>query len=158
VNHVFSIRGGITVPDGTTVFPFLSPHDDTSGLGSALFEGFSMAAGEIAPGTASAIHVLPRSTQVTFVLAGSLTARMQGEAAGPYTLRLSPHQACLTAPGERLQLANETDAPVRVLYIVSPAYHFETDAQGAVTHEDAVLLDDWDAGWDADRDDPHPEG
>lgn len=147
MRHVFTIRGGIAVPDGTTVFPFLSPHDDTSGLGWGLFEGFSIAAGEIAPGTASAIHTLPRATQVTFVLAGTLTARMRAaEGGAPYTLRLDPHQACLTLPGERLQLANETDAACRVLYIVSPAYRFEVDSEGRVTHEDAVLL----AGWDGD--------
>lgn len=150
MNHVFTIARGIAVPDGTTVFPFLSPHDDTSGLGSGLFEGFSMAAGEIAPRTESAVHLLPRSTQATFVLEGRLTARMRGDGAAPYALRLGPREACLTLPGERLQLANETDAPVRVLYIVSPAYRFEVDSEGRVTHEDAVLLDDWD--------DPAPEG
>jgi hypothetical protein len=145
MQHVFTIRGGIGVPDGTTVFPFLSPHDDTSGLGWGLFEGFSIAAGEIAPHAGSAIHLLPRSTQVTFVLAGTLTARMKGADGGaPYAMTLTPHQACLTLPGERLQLSNETDAPVRVLYIVAPAYRFEVDSEGLVTHEDAVLL----AGWD----------
>ena len=145
MHHVFTIRGGIGVPDGTTVFPFLSPHDDTSGLGSNLFEGFSIAAGEIAPGTASAIHLLPRATQVTFVLEGTLTARMRGTDGGAmYTLRLTLHQACLTLPGERLQLANETASALRLLYIVSPAYRFETDSEGRVTHEDAVLLTGWD--------------
>lgn len=146
MNHIFTIRGGIAVPDGTTVFPFLSPHDDTSGLGWGLFEGFSIAAGELAPGTASAIHVLPRSTQVTFVLEGTLTARMRGtEGGAPYALTLTRHQACLTLPGECLQLANDTGAPLSLLYIVAPAYRFETDSEGRVTHEDAVLL----AGWDA---------
>jgi mannose-6-phosphate isomerase-like protein (cupin superfamily) len=145
MQHVFTIRGGIAVPDGTTVFPFLSPHDDTSGLGWGLFEGFSIAAGEVAPHTASAIHALPRATQVTFVLEGTLTAHMRGtEGGAPYTLRLGPQEACLTLPGERLQLANETDTAVRVLYIVSPAYRFEVDSEGRVTHEDAVLLEDWD--------------
>jgi len=144
MDHVFTIASGITVPDGTTVFPFLSPHDATSGLGWGLFEGFSIAAGEIAPRTASAIHLLPRSTQVSFVLEGTLTARMRGEAGAPYTLRLGPHEACLTLPGERLQLANDTGTPVRVLYIVSPAYRFETDSEGRVTQEDAVLLEGWD--------------
>lgn len=141
VERVFRIGQEIAVPDGTVVRPLFAPPDGGP---------FSIAAGEIAPGTRSRIHVLPRSTQVTFVLAGRLTLRMRGPAdRAPYTLRLGPHEACLTLPGERLQLENGTDATVRVLYIVAPPYRAEHDAEGNVLAEDAVLLAGWDDGRDA---------
>jgi mannose-6-phosphate isomerase-like protein (cupin superfamily) len=136
VERVFRIGQEIAVPDGTRVMSLF----DASEAGP-----FSIAAGELAPGTRSRVHVLPRSAQVTFVLSGRLTVRMRGAAdLGPYTLRLGPHEACLTLPGERLQLENGTDTPVRVLYVVAPPYRAETDAAGNVTREDAVLLDGWD--------------
>lgn len=138
MERVFTIGPGTAVPDGTVVAPLLDPLD----LGRA--GPFSIAAGELAPGTESAVHVLPRSTQVTFVLQGTLTARMRGPAdPAPYALTLPPHAACLTLPGERLQLANAGDDTVRVLYVVHPPYRVELDAGGRVTAEDAVLLDGW---------------
>jgi mannose-6-phosphate isomerase-like protein (cupin superfamily) len=141
VERVFRIGQEIAVPDGTVVRPLFQPPDGGP---------FSIAAGELAPGTRSKVHVLPRGTQVTFVLSGTLTVRMRGPAdRAPYALRLGPHEACLTLPGERLQLENATAAAVRVLYVVAPPYRAETDAAGNVLHEDAVLLDGWDDGGDA---------
>ncbi len=137
----------LAVPDGTVVMPLFNPRDVTD-MKPGLPDGgpFSIAAGEIAPGTRSAIHVLPRSTQVTVVLSGTLTVRMRGLAdASPYTLRLGAREACLTLPGERLQFGNETDTPVHVLYVVAPPYRAEVDVKGDIIGEDAVLLDGWDA-------------
>jgi mannose-6-phosphate isomerase-like protein (cupin superfamily) len=139
VERVFAMGPGIQVPDGTAVAPLFNPPDPETAP-------FSVAVGEIAPGTRSAIHVLPRSTQLTVVLMGTLTVRMRGAGdTAPYTLTLAPEQACLTLPGERLQLENATDTPVRVLYVVAPPYRAEVDVKGDIIGEDAVLLDGWDA-------------
>jgi len=151
VERVFAIGEKMAVPDGTVVMPLFNPLDPAAGVPDG--GPFSIAAGALAPGTRSSVHVLPRGTQVTFVLEGTLTVRMRGSAdAAPYTLRLRPNEACLTLPGERLQLENAGDWPVRVLYIVAPPYRAEFDADGKITHEDAVLL----AGWDGDPNERGP--
>jgi len=145
MNRVFSIENPICVPDGTIVYPFLNPKDSTSGLPWDLLDGFSLAAGQIAAGVRSKIHLMPLVTQVTFVLSGSLEVRMKdpgGEAR--YAVQLGPEQAVITRPGTFFQLVNQTDEPCRVLYIVSPAYVFELDESGNVAYDDSIALDeDW---------------
>ena len=64
MNRIFTIEGGFTVPDGTTVYPFLNPKDSMSGLPWDLVEGFSIAAGDMAPKSKSKIQVLPLASQV----------------------------------------------------------------------------------------------
>lgn len=99
-HRVFTIGSSFAVPDETLVSAFLNPKDTTSGLPWDLFDGFSVAAGEIGPQRRSKIHLLPFVTQVTFVRSGRLEVRMrEPEMDSPYTARLEPDQAVLTKPG-----------------------------------------------------------
>ena len=134
--------------DGTEVCAFLNPYD-ARGAASAhsAGEAISMAAGRIGPGVRSAIHVHPALTQITYVTAGRLTARMRdpGESE-PSRLEVPTGAAVLTEAGTLLQLCNETDRTVEVLYVSTPAYVLETAADGAIRYEDALILGaDWDA-------------
>lgn len=72
MKQVFRIKEGFIVPDGTKIYPFLNAKDSMSSLPFDLLDGFSIAAGEIFPGTQSKIHIHPLITQVTFVLKGKL--------------------------------------------------------------------------------------
>ena len=146
MNRIFTPQKGIQVPDGTMVYPFMNGLDSTYGLPWNLLEGFSIAAGVIAPNRASKIHVMPLVTQVTVVLRGLLEVRMKdAESAAPYTLKVVPQEAILTRPETFLQLINPTRFPVQTLYIVSPPYVFEMDEGGKVVYDDAVVFDE---GWE----------
>ena len=144
MNRLFRIPPPHVVPDGTLVAPFLNARDTTSGLPSDLIEGFSLAAGTIAPHSHSRIHVMPFVAQVTFVRRGALTVRMKAPTdRQPYRLLVQTDEAVLTEPGAFIQLINETPAPCDVLYIVSPAYVFE-QRDGEVRYDDSLVLDeDW---------------
>jgi hypothetical protein len=146
MQRVFTIANGFRAPDGTTIAPFLNSKDSESNLPWDLVEEFSIAAGEIAPTSASKIHVMPLVTQVTFVLSGVLEVRMKdAESPAPYTLHLAAHQAVLTRPGTFLQLINRTSSPCQVLYIVSPAYLFDKE-NAQVRYDDSICFDeDWQA-------------
>ena len=88
MNRIFSITGGIQIPDGTVVYPFLNSKDATSGLPWDLVDAFSMSAGDIVPKHASKIHVMPVVTQVTFVLEGSIEVWMKDpDDEEPYALK-----------------------------------------------------------------------
>jgi len=144
LKKMFSAGKGVQVPDGTRVFSLLNCRDSTSGLPGNLLEDFSLAAGEIEPYRHSKIHVMPLVTQVTFVLQGELEAWMKdAEQLAPYSLRLEAEQAILTRPGTFLQFRNNTRAPCRVLYIVSPAYVFLME-EGRIVYDDSIVLEeDW---------------
>lgn len=132
--------------DGTEVSGFLNPTDSTSsGLPWGLLDGMSIAAGRIAPRTRSWIHVHPAVTQVTYVVAGSLSATMQHpDEPEPYRLAVPAGSAVVTEPGTLLQLCNDTGAMLELLYIVSPPYVLEVGADAQVRHDDAVLVArDW---------------
>lgn len=155
MNRVFQARGFLTVPDGTDVSPFLSATDVMQkDLPWAALGEMSIAAGRIGPGVDSWIHVHPIVTQVTYVTDGILTVRMRELASPvPYDLSLGRGDAIVTQPGTLFQLRNDSDAPVDVLYIVSPSYVFEMN-EDDVRYADAVLMArDWDepaiAGFDA---------
>jgi hypothetical protein len=142
MNRVFRIGQGIVVPDGTTVYPFLNAKDSTSDLPYDLLDGFSLAAGRIAPRMTSKIHVFPFVTQVTWVVSGHLDIRMKdGEHDQPYTVRLAPQEAVLTKGGTFFQLINTTADLVDVLYVASPPYLFFADEKGAVVYDDAFVFD-----------------
>ena len=153
MNRVFSIMAPFRVPDGTWVSPFLNAKDSQSDLPFDLLDGFSLAAGTIDPNSCSKIHVMPFVTQVTFVRSGNLAVRMKGpDDMAPYILRLTAGQAVLTEPGVFFQLINKGSEHCDVLYVVSPAYVFETDPGGGVLYDDSVVLEaDWEglaaAGW-----------
>jgi hypothetical protein len=144
MNRVFRIDTPHVVPDGTLVAPFLNARDSTSGLPFDLLDGFSLAAGTIAPHSRSKIHVMPFVAQVTFVRRGTLTARMKAAAdREPYLVVAQADEAVVTEAGAFIQLANESAAPCEVLYIVSPAYVFE-QREGGVRYDDSLVLDeDW---------------
>ncbi len=77
MNRIFRIDRGFQVPDGTIVSPFLNSKDSESDLPWDLIEGFSIAAGEIAPNSKSKIHIMSLVQQVTFVLGGKLEVCMK---------------------------------------------------------------------------------
>lgn len=56
MNRIFRRGQGNLVPDGTRVYPFLNPTDSTNDLPVGLFEGVSIALGEIEPGQSSRIQ------------------------------------------------------------------------------------------------------
>lgn len=145
MKHVFSVRQGFPVPDGTIVHPMLDPYT-VSGLRERHDDSLSLAVGHVPPRTSSRIHVHPLVTQVTWLLSGRLIVKMKDAAeATPYALQLAPEQAALTRPGTFFQLVNSTDRACRVLYIVAPAFLFQCDDDGSVLYNDAVVLEqDWD--------------
>ena len=55
----------------------------------------------------------------------------------PHEFAVEAGSAVVTLPGQPVQLRNDTQANVTVLYIVTPGY-VSDDA-----YDDAVLLDDW---------------
>lgn len=143
---IFSIRNGFQVPDGTLVYPFLNPKDSMSDLPWELLDGFSIAAGDVAPHGASKIQVLPLTAQVTFVLRGTMQIIAKDpEAPAPYTLQLAAEQASIQRPGTFFQLVNPADVLCRVLYIVSPPYVFDQH-EGEIRYDESLVFDeDWQA-------------
>jgi len=133
MNHLFYRQPFITVPDGTEVAQILAS------------DSVSIAEGRIAPGTNSAIHLHPFVEQVTHVLSGTLTLRMQDSSQGtPYDLTLKPGQSSLCRPGTAFQLCNPSSETVSVLYIVTPAFRFKMEGD-TVTYNDAIMLGtNWD--------------
>ena len=137
--------GFIPALDGTEVDAFLNATDGAPGgvLGSGALGDVSVAVGRLAPGVRSAIHAHPVVTQLTYVLAGQLATRTQdAQDAPPREVFVNPGEALLTEPGALLELRNDGDEDVRVLYIVTPSYVVERDGD-RVIYEDAVLLEDW---------------
>ncbi len=144
MNHIFTIKTGNRVPDGTIVHPFLNPQDSDSGLPFQLPEGFSIAAGEIAPRSQSKIHVMPLITQVTFVLSGQLDVIMRDQTTpDQYRLHLIPEQAAVTTPGTFLQLINAGAVTCRVLYLVNPGYVFLRENDQIIYDDALVFNEDW---------------
>lgn len=146
MNRVFSPDSYITVRDGTQVCAFLNPTDPVRrDVPRALRGVMSIAAGRIAPGSRSHIHVHPAVTQVTYVTAGTLCAKMQdGAQPEPYQLIVPAGSAVVSEPGTLLQLCNETEADLELLYIVSPPYVLEIGDDARVRHDDSVVVaEDW---------------
>ncbi|HEY5912869.1 MAG TPA: cupin domain-containing protein [Verrucomicrobiae bacterium] len=141
MKHVYRARGYFTVPDGTKVSPFLNATDamQMDVPWGALGE-MSVASGIIDPGRSSWIHVHPAVAQITYVISGILTVWMKGvNDSKPYSLKLTPGNAAISAPGELFQLANNTKRRAAVLYIVSPSYVFEMVGK-KVIHDDSILV------------------
>ena len=140
-------------PDGTEVDAFLNPADD-AGVRPlpTIPDSLGLAAGRIRAGVTSAIHVHPVVTQVTYVVSGSLTVRMRDtDDAEPHELEVEAGAAFVTEPGTPLQLSNDTDEDVHVLYVTSPAYLSVRD-EGRPIYDDAILLVGWSVPLsDADR-------
>ena len=146
MKRIFSPNNFTAVADGTKVSAFLNATDSTlDDIPSSLPEALSIAAGRIAPGTRSWVHVHPAVTQVTYVVAGDLTVKMKDTRhADPYLLEVPAGSAVVSEPGTLLQLCNESADSVEVLYIVSPAYVFEAGNDGAVIYDDSILVgEDW---------------
>jgi mannose-6-phosphate isomerase-like protein (cupin superfamily) len=141
MKQVFQPLGYFTIPDGTNVSPFLNGTDvQQLGVPWDALGDMSIASGRVPPSLHSGIHVHPVVTQVTYLLAGTLTVRMKDAFhAEPYDLRLEPGQAVVTQPGTLFQLRNDDNAVAEVLYIASPAFVFETDG-GRVRYCDAPLV------------------
>jgi hypothetical protein len=145
VRRIFRRGRGAVAPDGTRVYPFLSPADSTSDLPLELFSGASVALGELRPGQASKIHMHPLVTMMIWVVSGRLSLRLKDrQSSAPYTLRLRAEDGAVALPGTFLQILNEAAAPCRVLYVASPAYVF-LKMRRKILYDDAIVLD---AGWD----------
>jgi len=131
MNHLFTPNPSISVPDGTEVAEILPHHTP----------GISLAQGKISPGVNSLIHVHPFVEQITYLVSGSLTIRMQDGAEGtPYDLELKPGDSSLCRIGTAFQLRNPAKTPAEVLYIVMPAFRYAENE-----YNDSVMLGaDWD--------------
>lgn len=165
MQEIFTPRTFAFVADGTEVCPFLNDADRQQGdqpkpgpLPRALVENVSVAAGRIQPGVWSSVHTHPLVTQITYVTAGELTAKMQApESPSPYVLRVPRGSAMVTPPGTLLQLGNQTPRAVEVLYIVSPPYVRTAAGDGDSGYDDSVLVAaDWNAVSEAHRRRPSP--
>lgn len=144
LKRVFRPGAFVPAPDGTEVDAFLNPADDAgAGPLPTIPEGLGVAAGRIRAGVTSAIHAHPVVTQVTYVVSGRLTVRMRDtDDPEPHELEAEAGEAFVTEPGTPLQLSNDTDEDVRVLYVTSPAY-VRVVEDGRTVYDDAELLDDW---------------
>ena len=136
--------GFIPALDGTEVDAFLNATDGVPGaFGSGALGDVSVAVGRLAPGVRSAIHAHPVVAQLTYVIAGQLATRTQdAQNAPPREVIVNAGEALLTEPGNLLELRNDGDKDVRVLYIVTPTYVVEREGD-RVIYEDAVLVEDW---------------
>ena len=145
MNRVFRRGPGNLVPDGTKVHPYLNPTDSTNDLPVSLFEGVSLALGEILPAQISKIQVHPFVTMVIWVIAGRLQLKMKdGRQPGAYILELGPEDGAVALPGTFFQLINRQSESCRALYVVSPPYVFLRAEDGKVLFDDAIVLDsDW---------------
>jgi mannose-6-phosphate isomerase-like protein (cupin superfamily) len=147
MNRVFTATDYFIVPDGTDVSPFLNATDSKQpNVPWGALGDMSIAAGRIKPGTVSWIHMLPVSSQVTYLVSGRLHIKMKDDRSPhPYELELRPGDAVLNTPGTLFQLRNSGSDPAQVLYIVSPSFVFEKD-DGVVLYNDAVLVaETWEA-------------
>lgn len=144
MNKIFCVGEGFKVPDGTIVHSVLDPKL-TNQCGAEWVDEVSIALGVIPANTTSKIHVHPLVTQITWVLSGKLTVKMKDcKVHEPYVLNLSQEQSVVTKPGTFFQLINSSDKGCSVLYIVSPAFIFESNDKGDVVYNDALVLDrDW---------------
>ena len=145
MRHIFKIGEAIEVPDGTVVQSSVAPSQ--FGLdGLPMMDQVSVAQGNLSPGICSNIHVHPIVQQVTWVLSGTLTVKMKdAENEHPYELEVVEQQAVVTHAGTLFQLLNQSENHCQTLYIVAPAFVFETDASGDVIYNDALVLNE---GWD----------
>jgi mannose-6-phosphate isomerase-like protein (cupin superfamily) len=141
MNRIFRPRGFLKVPDGTEVSAVLNATDSSqSDVPWGALGNMSIAAGRIEPGTASAIRVHAVVTQVTYVVSGTLSVRMQDEGDDqPYELHLAPGDAVLATPLTLFQIQNRGNSVAEVLYLVSPPYVSEMMGQD-VAYDDAVIL------------------
>ena len=136
---VFKPGGFVAARDGTEIDPFLNPMDaaaaeELPGMSNRV----SAAAGRLRPGVASAIHMHPIVTQITYVVAGCLTVKaVERGQTNPHEFAVEAGAAVVTLAGDPVQFRNDTRADVTVLYIVAPAYVSDDD------YDDAVPLDDW---------------
>lgn len=136
---VFEPGKFIAARDGTDIDPFLNPMDAAAGVDlPGVSNRVSVAAGRLLPAVASAIHVHPIVTQITYVVTGCLTVKtVESGQPTPNEFAAEAGAAVVTVPGQPVQFRNDTQADVTVLYIVTPGY-VSDDA-----YDDAVLLDDW---------------
>jgi len=107
-----------------------------------LIDGFSIAMGKIESKSSSLIHVHPHVTQVTYLLYGRINLKMKSESdSTPHEVKLKEYEAAICKPREFFQLINPYDRDAGVLYIVSPAYVFES-LNNEVIYDDAIILND----------------
>ena len=146
MNRIFRRGKGVKVSDGTMVFPFLNPTDSSNELPVGLFDGVSIAQGDIDPRQCSKIQTHPLVTVFVWVVGGRLNLKMKDPGgADAYVLDLGAEQAAVALPGTFFQLINTTDELCRVLYIVSPPYVYMQDSGASPVYDDAIVFDiDWD--------------
>ncbi|MEZ5941793.1 MAG: hypothetical protein R3C18_10395 [Planctomycetaceae bacterium] len=140
MHHIFRLSEEITVPDGTRLSEAIGPAVFAA-QGLPLQEGLSVAQANLPPGVTSLIHVHPVVSQFTWVLEGELTVTMKDAASdSPYTQTIIACEGVQTNPGTFFQLENRDANTCKALYIVTPAFVFETDETGQVRYNDAIVL------------------
>ncbi len=146
MNRVFSVEEPVLLPDGTLLSEIVGPATFFREQIAAASD-VSVALGLIKSFSASEIHIHPIVSQVTFVVSGKLKVKMKGSVdAQPYIIELQPRQSVLTQAGTFFQLINDTASDCEALYIAGPPFVFETDRDGNVLYNDALVLgNDWEA-------------
>jgi mannose-6-phosphate isomerase-like protein (cupin superfamily) len=106
-----SDRPAVSAPDGIPIHPI--------GLPPSAFVG--IVEGRIPPGR-HAIHLHLTLEQITYVVAGHVTAVTAVPRGAPEQVALSPGDFIVTLPGESLQFVNHDEVDARVLFICAPPY------------------------------------
>jgi len=140
MKHLFQILHGIVVPDGSTVHEIVSPRQ-LNREGLRVNDGVSAALGDLPAGTRSSVHVHPIVWHFSWVVEGTLTVMMKDlESPDPYRLTVAANHGVLAEPGSFFQLINDGTSSCQVMYIVGPAFVFETADDGNVVYNDAIVL------------------
>jgi len=141
MNKVFESKGEFKIPDGTTISSLINPYDCNSENSNFKFDDLSITTGVIKALSKSKIQVLPFVNQITYILDGQIKAIMKGlNDDNQYEIIAKRDQAFITMKNEFLQLINENDIDVKVLYIVSPSYVFE-EIDGKIIYDDSIIVD-----------------
>lgn len=141
MNYIFRPGSSIVVPDGTALQEIFGPRT-LHELGKPVLTEVSTALGTLPPNVSSSIHVHPIILHLTYVLSGQLTVAMKDpDSKSYYTIDLLPGETVLTRPCTLFQLINRTVATCQALYIVAPAFVFETDATGNILYNDQIVLE-----------------
>jgi mannose-6-phosphate isomerase-like protein (cupin superfamily) len=141
MDYVFRPNDSIVVPDGTALQEILGPRTLET-IGKPIITEVSTALGTLPANVKSSIHVHPIVLHLTYVLSGQLTVAMKDpQSKSYYTIDLLPGETVVTRPCTLFQLINKTVAPCQALYIVAPAFVYETDETGKILYNDQIVLE-----------------
>jgi uncharacterized cupin superfamily protein len=152
MNYLYKKSDRILVPDGTFLQPIIGANISQK-LGIKHIKGCSLAVGILPPGKSTSIHIHPVCLHLAWVISGELTAYMKDVTSdSKYCLTAGPEEVITTEPMTFLQLANESDSELQILYICAPEFIYEVDGDQVVYNDAVVLEETWDelekANWE----------